>query len=181
MKGRVTGIVLGCLLGLMLASTANAQPRIQPPGGGGGGGGGGGQQQQQQQGGIINGTNVELTARMMREAGYSDVQFIEHQGRKHVSAKIGETPVIVIHDNCQNEKCVVISFTVFFGEQRTIDANYMNAWNQTKRWAKLYRAQNGQLVFDMDAFIAGVQPEYVKAMSVIFANMLKQLFEFKPS
>jgi hypothetical protein len=176
---RLSGILLGCALGLTVAGHADAQPRLQPPGG---------QPQQQPQsqpqqpaGGIINGTTVELTARMMTEAGYTDVQFLEHQGRRHVRGKAGETPVIVIHDNCQNENCVVISFTVFFGEQRTIDAAYMNAWNQNKRWCKLYRAANGNLVFDMDAFVAGVQPEYVKAMSVIFANMLKQLFEFKPS
>lgn len=178
MRLNLTGIALGCAFGLLASGLAEAQPRISPPGGGGGGGQ---PQTQPQQGGIINGTTVELTASMMRDAGYTDVQFFEHQGRKHVRAKAGETPVIVIHDNCKEETCVVISFTVFFGEQRTIDANYINGWNQTKRWCKLYRAKNGHLVFDMDAFIAGVQPEYVKAMSIIFANMLKQLFEFKPS
>jgi hypothetical protein len=178
MKLRLSAVALGCMFGLMVAGVADAQPQIRPPG----------QPQQPQQqpqqqpaGGILNGTTAQHTARMMQEAGYTDVQFVEHGGRRHVRANAGESPVVVIHDSCQDENCTVISFTVFFGEQRNIDAKYINAWNATKRWAKLYRAENGSLILDMDVYVAGVQPEYVKAMSILFANMLKQLFQFKPS
>lgn len=174
---RLSSALVGCAMALMVAGMAEAQPRLQPPGGGGGGGG----PPQQQTGGVIAGTTAEQTAQALQAVGYSDVQFLEHEGRRHVRAKAGETPVLVIHDNCEGQVCRVLSFNVFFGEQRTIDASYMNAWNAQKRWAKLYRAQNGHLIFAMDALVMGVQAQYVNLKASLFANMLKQLFDFKPS
>ncbi len=180
MKRHVLSITLACAFGLLLAGSAQAQPRIQPPGGPGPGPGQP-QQPSAPAGGILSGTTVELTARMLQEAGYADVQIFEHQGTRHVRAKAGETPVIVFHDSCKDNACLVITYGVFFGEQRTIDANYMNAWNSQQRWCKLYRGPNNTLMFTMDVFVAGVIPDYLKATSTIFAGQLKRLFEFRPS
>ena len=180
MRLRLSSVIIGCAAALMVAGLVHAQPRIGPPAGPSGPGPGPAPAPAQT-GGLITGTTADLTARAMQEAGFTDVRVVDSQGTRHVVGKAGETPVLAAHLFCKENTCLAISWMVFFGEQKGIDWNYINAWNSTHTFARLSRNNQGHLVFDYDvALLGGVTAEYIKTSGAVFATRLKELFEFKP-
>ncbi|MCC7345778.1 MAG: YbjN domain-containing protein [Variibacter sp.] len=170
-------MMVGCALSLTVASLAVTQPRL----GGGGGGGGGQPAQPAPAAGMIAAITPDQTAKLMTEAGYKDVRFVEHQGQRHVGGKIDQTEVFAMHLACESGACPVVSFTVFLGQQPNLQLDYLNAWNSEQRFAKLYRNKDNSWTFDMDIHLfGGVSPEYVKRSSIIFGSLLKKLYQFKP-
>jgi hypothetical protein len=164
-------------MAVAMAGIVHAQPQIGPPGGGGGGGG----QPAPSSTGIINGTTADLTASAMQEAGFTDVRVVESNGVKHVVGKAGETPVVALHMYCKEGTCLAISYMVFFGEQTSIGWDYVNAWNSRNTFARLSRNSKNNLVFDYDVLlIGGVTAQYIKTAGMIYAQRLKELFQFKP-
>lgn len=179
MSLRLLNIALGCAVGLILAGAAQAQPRIQPPG-----------QQPAQPGapaqppaagGLIKGTNPELSAKALQAAGYQDVEIITIENNKQVRGKINNVTMLVLHYGCENNACTSATFYTSFGQQQQIDINWVNAWNTEKRFAKMYIDKNSAVSFDMDIhFFGGTTPDYMTQSAVLFGHMLKLLFEFQP-
>ena len=167
-----------CAIVLLCAGLAQAQPRIQQPTPREGGGG---QPQQAPAGGLIQGTTLELTMEMLTLAGFTDVKKYKAQsGSEHVSGKLGETLVSVVHMNCKESKCLTVMFMVFFGKQNSVDMNYMNAWNRDKLYARLYQDKENNVFFRMDVVLWDVPPQYIARMGQTFALMLKNVYDYKP-
>jgi len=176
-------MVLGCVCGLLLVQIAppgqgaKAQPRIGP-----GSGTGTPQQPTPPAAGIMRGTNPEFTAQSLKSVGYTEVEFVDVNDAKQVQAKVNGVTIRVYHYGCESNVCSSVVFYTTFGKQQQIDANYINAWNREKRFAKLYVEANGALSFDMDVhFTGGVSPEYLASSAKLFGTLLKVLFEFKPA
>lgn len=178
MKGRVGSIALGCVLAAFLAGTAAAQPRIMPPSGGGGGGGAAPAPSAE----LIRGTTLEITQKMLQEAGYTDVEIYAAQsGRKHVSGKTQGVLVSAIHMFCNEQgACPAVGYMVNFGAQDSIDAKYMNAWNEAKLYGRLYKIKDGTLFLQQDVMVYDVSPAYIKHTAQMFGRLIKDLLEFKP-
>ena len=180
MSRRIHSVILGLTVALAVGVSAQAQPRLPGSGGGGGGGGGGGQPAQSGQ--LVTSVTPEMTAQMLTQVGYKNVEVYSSQaGRKHVKALLGQLPVYVLHANCEGEQCSSLAFATFFGKQANIDWNYINAWHKSWRYTRLYRNDEEDLVFDMDMhFHSGVTPDYLQKSMVLYAQMLNTLLEFKP-
>lgn len=171
-------MMAGCVGALLSLAAASAQPRIGP----GSGGGSPPAQPAQPAAGIVRGTNPELTVQALKSVGYSDVEFVEVNDARQVQAKVNGVTIRVYHYGCENNVCSSVAFYTSFGKQQQIDANYINAWNREKRFAKLYVESNGALSFDMDVhFTGGVSQEYLASSARLFGTLLKVLFEFKPA
>ena len=181
MGGRIASVILAASLAFGAVRLADAQPRISPPNtqpqpqpq----------QQPQQQQGQLLTHLNPDDTAKILQEAGYKDAEVYESSsGRRHVRAKLGQLQVFALHANCEAAGCRSIILAVFFGKQPSIDWNYINAWYNAWRFTRLYRNDEGDLVFDMDLHLyTGATPDYVKQASTLFAQLLNKLLEFRPA
>lgn len=178
---RLGSVVLGCVLAAMVTALTQAQPQIQQPGGGGGGGGGGGQAPATS-GELLKGTTLELTAQVLREAGYTEVQvYTARSGSKHVSGKVDGMVVSAIHLHCKDDRCPALAYLFNFGKQDTIDAAYMNAWNQSKLYARLYKNKEESLILEQDVLVLEVPPVYLKHTAIMYARLLRDVMQFKPA
>ncbi len=180
MSIRLTTTLLTVALLAMSFALAEAQPQPRPPQPKGGGGGGG---QPSQSGEIITSTTPEVTARLLRDAGYGDVKLYKApNGTTHVLGTVSDIPVSVIHQSDNNNQVRALLFLVKFAKQDNIDTAYANAWNLAKPFVRAVISNEGELLFAMDFDImAGVTPPFITRAALIYATLLKQLLEFKPN
>jgi hypothetical protein len=162
---------------LICPAPSQAQPSLQPPGGGSGPG-----PSQPASGEAIVRIKPAMTAELLKQAKYEDVRVLEPRDNvQSVVGKMGGVPVYVHHFLCEDEGCRLLSFTVYFGQQSHIDANYINAWHYAWRFVKLYRDKKDNLIFKWDVHLfSGVPPNYIRDAASMYAHMLKKLLEFKP-
>ena len=101
MKARFAALVAAPLIAAGLASAAQAQPRIQPPG----------QQPQQpsqaspspggQAGNLISRTTAEASAPLLQQApGVTNVSVVTIEGKRHLRAEAHGMPFVVFHQQC---------------------------------------------------------------------------------
>jgi Putative bacterial sensory transduction regulator len=178
MRRMGSAIIFGLGLLWIGMAAAQAQPRVPP-------GREGGDPQPTQptpSTSVLTRIKPEQTAELLKEAKYTDVRVLEPANEiQRVGGKIGQVPVYANHFVCDAEGCRLISFVAFFGEQPTIDQNYLNAWHQAWRFAKLYRNKQGNLVFQFDVHLfTGLSAEYVRSAAQMYAHLLGKLMEFKP-
>ena len=184
MDRRIVSAFLGlCLVG-GVSTLCQAQPRIGAPSSP--------QQPQQQpqqqpaqpsQGGLITHITPDDTAKLLEKAGYKEVEVYQTSaGRRHVKAKLGALPVHALHANCDASGCRSISFATFFGKQPNVDWKYINAWHNAWRFTRLYRNDQGDLVFDMDLHLYnGATPDYIQQAATLYAQLLNKLLDFRPT
>lgn len=179
---RAIALLSAVALAIAAADPALAQSKIQRQGGGQGT-----PQRQPTGGGLIQGTNPETTARILKQAqdaGYGEVQVITIDNKKQVRAVSNGQPFIVFHacEKDQPDLCRSIQFATTFGQQQSIDLKWVNAWNRDWRFTKMYLDNEGQLIFTMDVhFYGGTSPEYISQSASFFAALLQKAFEFEPS
>jgi hypothetical protein len=133
--------------------------------------------------GLLKGVTLEQTLAMLKEAGYTDVEiYTAKSGRKHVSGKIQGMLVGALHQHCnESYVCPALSFSTFFGQQETIDAAYMNAWNRQKLYARLFKETNGDLYLQQDVLVHEVPLIYIKHAAQMYGYLIRDLLQFKPS
>jgi hypothetical protein len=182
MKARFAALVAAPLIAAGLASAAQAQPRIQPPG----------QQPQQpsqaspspggQAGNLISRTTAEASAPLLQQApGVTNVSVVTIEGKRHLRAEAHGMPFVVFHQQCDANGCPSITFIAPFGKQAGITLEWMNSWNFDKRFTKLSRDADGDIYFSMDAhFFGGVSPDYIRQSAAVFAVMVKAVMEYTP-
>lgn len=181
------------LAGLVVASGAMAQPRINQPsqgggapsgGGPGGGPGGGGAPAQQSSGSpLLTGVTPEISVQVLRAAGYQDVEIVTLQNARHVKAKVQGQNMALLHQNCEGNVCKSATFVIYYNQQQGIDINWVNAWNAAKRFTKLsIDKNNGSLSYEMDVhfFGDGVSATHFRDSAALFGQMTKALLEFQP-
>jgi hypothetical protein len=176
--GRVALAALVAAFGLAQVP-ASAQPRIQPPAN---------QPQQppaQQQGGgtgnVIKGVNPEMTAEILKAAGYTNTEvYTTSSGAKHAAGEINGSTVSVLNLACKDGQCLVLRFMVNFGKQDSIDAKYMNAWAAQNLIGTLYTDPQGNLFFMWSIFVGDTTVVNVARSAVVFGAALKDLMAFKP-
>ena len=87
-------------------------------------------------------------------------------------------------ENCEKDGsgCYVLDFFANFGQQSTLTAAWMNAWNDQFYVARVYPLSNGEIVFTADLMIlSGVTPDYVTAFAGFFKQVVDNASTFKPS
>ena len=176
MSFRFASAFFGSALAIASFGAAGAQPRIQAP-----------SQQPQSQapapqsgGGVIFGTNPELTLRMLQGTGFENLRLVTIENQRHVAGQLSGVSVVFVHAACENNACARIGMTALLGKQ-PVNVDWVNAWNREKGFTRLFLNQSGEVVMDMDVhFFGGATAEYIKQSGVIFATLLKQLFEFQP-
>jgi hypothetical protein len=185
-------------LGVLVSADAIAQPRIQQqpaqgggagpggggPGGGPGGGGGAAPQQQSSGAPLLAGTTPEISQQVLRAAGYADLEIITIQNARHLKGKVQGQNMALLHQNCENNICKTATFVIYYNQQQGIDINWVNAWNQQKRFTKLsIDPSNSSLTYEMDVhfFGDGVSATHFRDSAVLFSQMTKALLEFQPN
>lgn len=178
MHFRFTRVVLVCAFSILGLALAQAQPKLQPRGGG--------DQKQENppaaQGGIIEQTSPENTITLLKAAGYTDLEvYSDDKGNKHVKGKVNGQPVAVLH-YCEKDVCNFISFVAPLGKQDAVDLKWMNSWNFDKLFAKLSQDKEGNTYFQMECYLfGGVAPAHVTSAGQLFAELIKVLYQYKPS
>jgi hypothetical protein len=87
-------------------------------------------------------------------------------------------------ENCEQDGsgCYVLDFFANFGQQPTLTAAWMNAWNDQFFIARVYPLSNGEVVFTADLMIlTGVTPDYVTAFAGFFKQVVDNASTFKPA
>jgi len=171
----IRAAVLSCALALFGSGLAQAQPQIRAPSQPQGG------QQPAAASGLLSGTNADLTLRLLQGSGFSNLEVVTIDGKKHVRGQSNNINVGFLHENCKDNSCARVTVIAFLGKQE-INVDWANSWNRDKAFTKVYINKDGEVVMDMDiVFFGGVSPDHVKQCAVIFNAMLKALFEYQPS
>lgn len=177
---RWSGWVAAAIIGaasLMPVPPASAQPNIRPPSAPPS------QQPSQPQGGagnLIQGVTPEITAEVLKAAGYSNVEvYTAKSGSKHASGTAHGNTVSVIHMHCKDGLCPAVVFMVNFGKQDTIDFAYTNGWHTDKLYTRLYQ-NNGDLFFTWPAFLGDASLSHLQRVASLYAVLLKDLMSYKP-
>jgi hypothetical protein len=90
--------------------------------------------------------------------------------------------MVAWHYSCENSVCRSLQFIVNFGPQQSIDLDWINAWNREKRFAKVTRNKRNAVSLEMDIhFYGGTTAAFIEESAKLFAELLKQVLEFKPS
>ena len=87
-------------------------------------------------------------------------------------------------ENCEkdNSGCYVLEFFANFGQQSTINAAWMNAWNGQFYATRVYSLASGEVVFSADLMIlSGVTPNYITGFAGFFKKVVDESSTFKPS
>ena len=85
-------------------------------------------------------------------------------------------------ENCEQDGsgCYVLDFFANFGKQPSLNAAWMNAWNDQFYIARVYPLSNGEVVFTADlAILTGVTPDYVTAFAGFFKQVVDNASTFK--
>jgi len=175
MSIRITVALIAAAFAMSVALVeAQPQPRPGQPKGGGGG-------SPAQSGDVITSTTPDLTARMLRDAGYSDVKTVQSKdGKTHVIGNVHDTSVAVMHVYDDQNRAYILDCLVYFGKQDKIDKEYANAWNKKHRFTQAYIDDDGDLNLMMNVELAGgVTSQFIKHSAQRYAAMLKLLYEFK--
>lgn len=182
MRIRFAPLLLVCAVSLIGLALAQAQPKLQPRGGGGGGGGEQNQGGDQPSGQVIDRTTQDNTLNLLKAAGYTDLKiYSDKQGNKHVQGKINGQGVAVLH-YCEKEVCQFISFVAPLGKQDNIDLKWINSWNYDKLFAKLSQDKEGNIYFQMECYLfGGVAPAHITQSGQLFGELIKVLYQYKPS
>jgi hypothetical protein len=179
---RIAGTVLFCALFPILASLAQAQPKLQPrpgnpppaPG------------LQAPAGGGLDGVpaNMEAVLPLIQRAkGFSNVEIVSgNNNYRAIRAQVLQTTVIVGPEICNDGVCRGLVFFVNLGKQQGIDLNWLNAWNAQRVFGRAYMDNQGSIVFDMAVHLwGGPSANYIVQSAEVYAVMLKSLFEFQPA
>lgn len=178
MKSRVFATVAGAVLALSLAGTAEAQVRLDRPAGGGGGGGGmGGGGGAQQAPTIIDKITPEIAARVLQSVGFKGGEVLRFNNNQMQGLKmdLNGNPVAVVLTNCEGDGCGSYFFLMDFGRQQ-INADFINKFNSNTRFSKLYIANNGNAILQLDGQLyGGVSADNFALNGALFVNAFKSL------
>lgn len=86
-------------------------------------------------------------------------------------------------DVCEKDGsgCNWVDFFVNLGNQPTIDAKWMNAYNNAYYGARAYTATNGTFVVDYPVWVApGVTQDYLLKSLGMFTSSVENAMKFKP-
>jgi Putative bacterial sensory transduction regulator len=175
MRFRLAPLTLVCALSIMGTTLAPAQ-KLQPPGVGQP------QGENQPQGQLIDRPTPESTINLLKQAGYTDLQFYtDNQGNKQVQGKINGQGIAVVHYYEKGVCQQFISFVAPLGKQQGIDLNWINSWNYDKLFAKLSQDNEGNIFVQMDVHLfGGVSPGYVTGSGELFGELIKALYQYQP-
>jgi hypothetical protein len=182
MRFRLASFVLGCALSILGLSLAFAQPKLKPRGGGDQPQTNQPQTNQPQGGATIDRLTPDTTIGLLKQAGYTDLEvYSDNSGNKHVKGKINGQSIAVLH-YCEKGTCQFISFVAPLGKQEGVDLNWVNSWNYDKLFAKLSQDKDGNVFFQMECYLfGGVSPNHVVSAGQLFAELIKVLYQYKPS
>jgi hypothetical protein len=170
----IRAVILGSALVLSCSGLAQAQPQIRPPS----------QQPPAQSapaGGLLYGTNADLTLRTLQGTEFSNLEIVTIEGQKHVRGQSNGINVGFLHENCKDNSCARVTIMAFLGKQ-DINVDWANSWNREKAFTRVYINKDGEVIMDMDVvFFGGVSPDHFKQSAAVFNAMLKALFEYRPS
>lgn len=165
------------MIGALLAPVqpADAQPRLPQAGPAPG------STAAPQDGPLLQGTTPELTAEMLRAAGYRNVTIYTSPAKtRHVRAQVDQVTMQAIHMHCRDEGCRSLAYNVSFGKQETITDSYMNSWNDERLFARLVRTKQGNLLLRQDVLMRDVPAVYIKTTAEMFANLVRQVLKYNP-
>jgi hypothetical protein len=86
-------------------------------------------------------------------------------------------------DVCEKDGsgCYWVDFFVNLGNQSTIDAKWINAYNNSYYGARAYTANNGTLVIDYPVWVLpGVTQDYLLKSLGMFTSSIENAMKFKP-
>lgn len=184
MKSRVFAALAGAVLALSVASTAQAQIRLDRPAGGGGGGGGmggggssGGGSGGQPAPSVMDKITPEVAGRLLQSVGYKGGEVLRFNNSQMQGLKmdLNGNPVAVVLTNCEGEGCGSYFFLMDFGKQN-ISGEFINKFNSSNRFAKLYLGNNGSALLQLDGQLyGGVSAANFALNGALFANAFKTL------
>ncbi len=174
MGSRITAALVSFAMAMPLAGAVEAQIRLP-------GASGQQQPQQPQAGGNIDGISPEQAMRLLSQVGYSKGEVLRlDNNTKAIKAEVNGTPVFAVFFGCEGDKCANFAYATFFGKQN-VRADFINAFNRDRRYARLYTDKDGNLALTMDVWMyGGVSPAFVTTTGAMFATTIKWLVEYRP-
>jgi hypothetical protein len=123
----------------------------------------------------------KLVELIKKAPGYSNVEIIENKDKKKmVRAKVNEVTVVAVPLSCKEDKCKTLVFGAYFGKQKNVDLNWVNAWNADHSLSRAYLVKD-EFYFDLGIhFWGGISPVYITETADVFGAHVKALFSFKP-
>lgn len=164
--------VLLFLCSAFFSATSIAQPKLNPKGKA--------PAEPSQQTAVVETTTAELTARMLKDAGYEDAEvYTAKNGTLHAAGKVFGVPVSVIHYYDDDKKVRGVQYLAIFAKQDDVGPEFAHAYNSKYRWAKAYLDDEGRLNLTMD-YALGVTPAAFVDASKRFGIMIRLLLDFSP-
>jgi Putative bacterial sensory transduction regulator len=178
LRMRLLSKVVLVIASLGCATAAVAQPRIP-------GGNIGGQAPAPSGGGLLIKLTPEQVVGLLNEAGFhSEVRRDSVDAKVVVAAFWGQEPYSgVIMDHCEKDGsgCHNLFFFANYGKDQPVDANWINAWNNSKIGVKALKLDDGTLLFEYDlSLLTGVTADYVKEFAKFFKLVVDTATQFKP-
>lgn len=122
------------------------------------------------------------TLRIMKDVGFSGLEPYRSGNEEHVVATIDGTGTFIWHENCkENVGCGTLWFMVNFGQQEVTD-EYINSYNLSMYYTKLFKNSKGALVLTMAMPLAGgVTEAHVEYLGRLWIRVFKEALQYKPS
>jgi Putative bacterial sensory transduction regulator len=174
---RLLSKVVLVIASLVCATAVVAQPRIP-------GANIGGQAPASSSGGLLVKLTAEQVVGLLNEAGFHSEVRQDKDSKFVVAAFWGQdlySGVIVEHCEKDGSGCHTLEFFANFGKDQPVDANWINAWNNSKIGVKASKLGDGTLLFDYDLpLLTGVTADYVKELAKFFKLVVDTATQFKP-
>lgn len=94
-----------------------------------------------------------------------------------------QVPSGAVLDVCEKDGsgCYWIDFFVNLGVQSTVDAKWINAYNNAYYGARAYLADNGNLIVDYPVWmLPGITQDYIIKSAGMFVSSVENAMKFKP-
>ena len=176
---RVAAKALLTVVALLVAVSANAQPR---PGGGKAGGGGPSGPSGGPPAGLVTALTLDQMAQLFKAAGFQS-EVADNGGTKMVHT-VFWTPDIfggALPQVCEKDGSTCHGMKIFANLGNAgVDQKWLDSWNNSWLYVRASNT-NGNLIFSWDiGLFTGLSPDYLVTAIKLFKQIVDQSTDFKP-
>jgi len=126
---------------------------------------------------VINKITAAKMADILRDLGHT-AEFIEEGKKKTLTTSVSDTKVYVYFNQCEDDGCEGVRFSVGFDKSPKFNIAFANKWNNEHSYARAnVDPSDGTLYLDYDLLVKGVTPASIEASLLVYGELLDDLDE----
>lgn len=124
--------------------------------------------------------SVEQLAKVLQDSGYR-AEIVQGSKSRYIRSGLSGKRIAIYMYDCKEDACGAYQFSAIFTKSPKYTLAFVNAWNKTRRYAKVYLDNDEDLNFEWDIDIdGGVTPAFVKTTISSFETYLGSFDKFTP-